>query len=110
MFVCLFVCLFVCCTFRDFTAVHYDPTREDHEEFEQKEVTQTASAEPQNETQPETNQQLPQVSNEKFFDVNTSSLANLFGNQHQVHTCTVVLRPKDLDLNSPNLSYLKIYE
>ena len=88
MFVCLFVCLFVCCTFRDFTAVHYDPTREDHEEFEQKEVTQTASAEPQNETQPETNQQLPQVSNEKFFDVNTSSLANLFGNQHQVHTCS----------------------
>ena len=75
--------------------MHYDPTREDHEEFEQtaaeeKEkqkqapeptvVMETRSADPA----------LPEVSGDKYYDVNTSSLAELFGNKEQVRRTVLV--------------------
>lgn len=67
--------------------VHYDPAREDHKQFEQ-----TASEESEKqELEPASDQKklsddpvLPEVSKDRYHDVNTSSLAELFGNKKQV--------------------------
>ncbi|XP_078355768.1 uncharacterized protein LOC144640533 [Oculina patagonica] len=72
--------------FRNMAIVHYDPAREDHKQFEQTAAEETEKKE----TEPAFHQEkrsedpvLPEVSNDKYHDVNTSSLAELFGNKEQ---------------------------
>lgn len=87
--ICLFFCLFVYFFFifcRNSSVVHYDPAREDHKQFEQ-----TASVETEQEPEPafvdekqREDPVLPDVSQDKYYDANMSSLAELFGNKKQV--------------------------
>jgi len=72
--------------FRSSAAVHYDPTREDHEEFEQTDAEEKEKQGPEPIVVKETRSAdpvLPEVSGDKYYDVNTSSLAELFGNKEQ---------------------------
>lgn len=71
---------------RNSSVVHYDPAREDHKQFEQ-----TASVETEQEPEPafvdekqREDPVLPDVSQDKYYDANMSSLAELFGNKKQV--------------------------
>lgn len=87
--ICLFFFLFVYFFFifcRNSSVVHYDPAREDHKQFEQ-----TASVETEQEPEPafvdekqREDPVLPDVSQDKYYDANMSSLAELFGNKKQV--------------------------
>ena len=79
--------LFVCLCDRSSTTIHYDPTREDHKQFEQantaekdeekREVAFVKEMEPEDPV-------LPEVSQDKYYDANISSLTQLFGNKKQV--------------------------
>ena len=67
----------------EFGSLHYDPTREDHKQLEEN-VKKTASAqdpEPPTSSTTEPRQEDeaggPQVSTDRFYDVNTSSLADM---------------------------------
>lgn len=86
LFVLLFICLFFFIFCRNSSVVHYDPAREDHKQFEQ-----TASVETEQEPEPafvdekqREDPVLPDVSQDKYYDANMSSLAELFGNKKQV--------------------------
>lgn len=82
MFIYLFI--FIFCW--NSSLVHYDPAREDHKQFEQT-ASEETDQEPEpafvDEKQPE-DPVLPDVSQDKYYDANTSSLAELFGNKKQV--------------------------
>ena len=75
--------IFIFC--RGSSVVHYDPAREDHKQFEQ-----TASEETEQELEPAFDEKqredpvIPEVSQDKYYYANTSSLAELFGNKKQV--------------------------
>lgn len=79
--------LSVCLWSRSSAAVHYDPTREDHKQFEQadseKRDKQTRDPAFVKEVRPE-DPVLPEVSQDKYYDTNASSLAELFGSKKQV--------------------------
>ena len=73
--------------------MHYDPTREDHEEFEQTDAEEKEKQGPEPIVVKETRSAdsvLPEVSGDKYYDVNTSSLAELFGNKEQVRRTVLV--------------------
>lgn len=73
--------------------MHYDPTREDHEEFEQTDREEKEKQVPELTVVKETRSAdpvLPEVSGDKYYDVNTSSLAELFGNKEQVRRTVLV--------------------
>lgn len=77
--------------YRSSAAVHYDPTREDHKQFEQTVEVEKEKEEHNvtvvKEMTPE-DPMLPEVSGDKYYAVNTSSLAELFGSKDQVRTLT----------------------
>ena len=80
----LVVLMFIFC--RNSSVVHYDPAREDHKQFEQtasEETEQEPDPKLVDEKQPE-DPVLPDVSQDKYYDANMSSLAELFGNKKQV--------------------------
>ena len=73
---------------RSSEAVRYDPTREDHKQFEQekkepekKKKKKTKKEEKQQEQEEPV---LPEVSQERFHSVESTSLADRFGNKNQV--------------------------
>ena len=73
--------------YRSSTLVHYDPTREDHKQFEQiaEKETEKPDARPtlaQEKQSEET--ALPEVSQDKYYEANTSVLANFFGSKKEV--------------------------
>ena len=73
--------------------MHYDPTREDHEEFEQTDAEEKEKQGPEPTVVKETRSAdpvLPEVCGDKYYDVNTSSLAELFGNKEQVRRTVLV--------------------
>ena len=79
---------------REFGFLRYDPTREDHKQYEETqtevELVKDSKPEETRETEVlETNQ--VKVSTEKFYDVNTSSLADLFGRKGAETTRSVSL-------------------
>ena len=94
--------------YRGSTLVHYDPTREDHKQFEQitEKETEKPDARPtlaQEKQSEET--ALPEVSQDKYYEANTSVLANFFGSKKEVrwplwkarsHTVHVVLPAQHL--------------
>ena len=88
LIICLFniyyFFFFIFC--KNSSVVHYDPAREDHKQFEQTSSEETQQ-EPEpacvDEKQPE-DPVLPDVSQDKYYDANMSSLAELFGNKKQV--------------------------
>ncbi|XP_078372062.1 uncharacterized protein LOC144655647 [Oculina patagonica] len=72
--------------FRNSAIVHYDPAREDHKQFEQTTAEETEKKETEpafHQEKPSEDPVLPEVSKDKYHDVNTSSLAELFGNKEQ---------------------------
>ena len=79
--------LFVCHCDRSSATIHYDPSREDHKQFEQTdtEVKDEQKREPGfvKEVKPE-DPVLPEVSQDKYYDAKISSLTELFGNKKQV--------------------------
>lgn len=86
-------------TFRNSSVVHYDPAREDHKQFEQ-----TASVETEQEPEPafvdekqREDPVLPDVSQDKYYDANMSSLAELFGNKKQGTTFTFLSQDTEDD-------------
>ena len=80
-------------SFRSSEAVRYDPTREDHKQFEQ-EKKKPEKKEPEKKKKEEKktkkNQQeqdqpmLPEVSQERYHSVESTSLAERFANKNQV--------------------------
>ena len=73
--------------------MHYDPTREDHEEFEQTAAEEKEKQKPEPTIVMETRSAdpvLPELSGDKYYDVNTSSLAELFGKKEQVRRTVLV--------------------
>lgn len=88
--------------FRNSSVVHYDPAREDHKQFEQ-----TASEEIEQEPEPafddgkqREDPVLPDVSQDKYYDANMSSLAELFGNKKQGTTFTFLSQDTEDDADS----------
>lgn len=86
IFLYFFLFLFNCFVSRNSSIVHYDPAREDHKQFEQ-----TASEKTEQEPEPAFVDEkqsedpiLPEVSQDKYYEANTSSLAELFGNKKEV--------------------------
>lgn len=72
-------------------SVHYDPEREDHKQFEQttaKKDKEKIRDEPSS-VQAVYDPVLPQVSHEKYYEANTSSLAELFGNKKEVRAVLI---------------------
>jgi len=74
--------------FRSSETVRYDPTREDHKQFEQEK--KEPEKKKKKETKKEEKQQeqeelvLPKVSQERYHSVESTSLADRFGNKNQV--------------------------
>ncbi|KAJ7392948.1 nucleolar protein 8 [Desmophyllum pertusum] len=72
--------------FRNSTVVHYDPTREDHKQFEQipTKEREKPGLEPSLVQEKRSEDPiLPEVSQDKYYDANTSSLTELFGKKEQ---------------------------
>ena len=86
LIICLFIYYFLFIFCRNSSVVHYDPARDDHKQFEQ-----TASEETEQESEPAFVDEkqpedpvLPDVSQDRYYDANMSSLAEFFGNKKQV--------------------------
>ena len=71
------------------STLRYDPTNENHKDFERKEVQEALTTEPTKEIETQTAPEEPDVSGEKFYDVDTSLLSNLFGKQKQDQVCDI---------------------
>ena len=77
--------------YRGSVTVHYDPEREDHKQFEQttaKKDKERIRDEP-SDVRVVDDPVLPEVSHEKYYEANTSSLAELFGNKKQVRAVLI---------------------
>lgn len=77
--------------YRGSVTVHYDPEREDHKHFEQttsKKDKERIRDEP-SAVQVVGDPVLPEVSHEKYYEANTSSLAELFGNKKEVRAVLI---------------------
>ena len=75
--------IYVRCIVRRSTAVlHYDPTREDHKQFEKivEEEREKPAVKPSGAKEKQSEEaELPDVSHEKYYEANASLLTNLFG-------------------------------
>ncbi|XP_032233354.1 nucleolar protein 8 isoform X2 [Nematostella vectensis] len=78
--------------FRDSTKMRYDPSREDHEDYEQivNKTPKQTSKEPEPEVSPKSESaealkvtSAPEVTKDTFYDVNTTSLAEMFGSKKE---------------------------
>ncbi|XP_022787227.1 nucleolar protein 8-like [Stylophora pistillata] len=89
--------------FRSSSLVHYDPTREDHKQFEK--IVEEETEEPDeklslsNEKQTE-EAKLPDVSYKKYYVANTSVLTNLFGGKKEGTSFTFLSQERDDDVES----------
>lgn len=75
-------------SFRSSEAVRYDPTREDHKQFEQEKKEPEKKKKEEKKTKKNQQEQdqpmLPEVSQERYHSVESTSLAERFANKNQV--------------------------